>query len=129
MADKNWNNTKKYESDEPKSKLKNCNVIQNLFVPILNQSITINLQPGKRSRYSDWLRARQRRCRSSSPGRVKNFFFSTSSRPTLGLTQSPIQWVPGAPSPGVKRLGHETNHSPPATAEVKKMWIYTSTPA
>jgi hypothetical protein len=29
---------------------------------------------------------------------------------------------------GVKRLGHEADHSPPASAEVKKMWIYTSTP-
>jgi hypothetical protein len=24
-------------------------------------------------------------------------------------------------------LGHEADHSPPANAEVKKMWIYTST--
>jgi hypothetical protein len=34
--------------------------------------------------------------RSSSPGRVKNFLFSMSSRPALGSTQPPIQWVPGA---------------------------------
>jgi hypothetical protein len=34
--------------------------------------------------------------RSSSPGRVKRFLFSTSSRPTLGSTQTPIQWVPGS---------------------------------
>jgi hypothetical protein len=26
------------------------------------------------------------------------------------------------------RLGHEADHSPPASAEVKKIWIYTSTP-
>jgi hypothetical protein len=45
------------------------------------------------------------RGRNSSLGRVKNFFFSTSSRQVLGSTQSPIQWVPGALSPGVKRLG------------------------
>jgi hypothetical protein len=38
----------------------------------------------------DWLRAGRQRGRSSSPGRVKNFFFSTSSRPPLGPTQ-PIQ--------------------------------------
>jgi hypothetical protein len=43
--------------------------------------------------------------RSSSPGRVKNFLFSTSSRPALGSTQPPIQWVPGALFPGVKRPG------------------------
>jgi hypothetical protein len=30
-------------------------------------------------------------------------------------------------SPGVKRPGLEADHSPPASAEIKKMWIYTST--
>jgi hypothetical protein len=34
----------------------------------------------------------------------------------------------GGSSPGVKRQGREANHSPPTSAEVKKMWIYTSTP-
>jgi hypothetical protein len=29
---------------------------------------------------------------------------------------------------GVKRPGREADHSPPTNAEVKKMWIYTSTP-
>jgi hypothetical protein len=28
---------------------------------------------------------------------------------------------------GVKRPGREADHSPPTSAEVKKMWIYTST--
>jgi hypothetical protein len=28
---------------------------------------------------------------------------------------------------GVKRLGREADYSPPTNAEVKKMWIYTST--
>jgi hypothetical protein len=37
---------------------------------------------------------------SSSPGRVKNFQFSISSRPALGSTQPPIKWVPGALSRG-----------------------------
>jgi hypothetical protein len=59
---------------------------------------------------------------------VRSGIFSTSSRPALGITQPPIQWVPGALSPRVKRLGHEADHSLPASAEVKKMWIYTSTP-
>jgi hypothetical protein len=86
------------------------------------------LEPGKRSRYSDWLRAGQIRGRNSSPGRVKNFLFSKSSRQALGSTQPPIQWVPGALSPRVKRPGREADHSPRASAEVKKMWIYTSTP-
>jgi hypothetical protein len=30
--------------------------------------------------------------------------------------------------PWVKRQGREAEHSPPANAEVKKTWIYTSTP-
>jgi hypothetical protein len=46
----------------------------------------------------------------------------------LGSTQPLIQWVLGALSPGVKRQGREADNSPPAGAEVKKMWIYTSTP-
>jgi hypothetical protein len=31
-------------------------------------------------------------------------------------------------SPRVKLQGREADHSPPATAEVNKMWIYTSIP-
>jgi hypothetical protein len=60
---------------------------------------------------------------SWSPGRVKNFHFSISSRSALGSTQPPTKWVPG-----VKRQGREADHSPPTSAEVKKVWIYTSTP-
>jgi hypothetical protein len=74
------------------------------------------------------LRAGWPRGRSSSPGGVKNFLFSRSSRPPLRSTQPPIQWVPGALSLGIKRRGLEVDHSPPTSAEVKKMWIYTSTP-
>jgi hypothetical protein len=39
-----------------------------------------------------------------------------------------MQWIPGALSPEVKGPGREVDHSPPTIAEVKKMWIYTSTP-
>jgi hypothetical protein len=67
------------------------------------------------------------RGRSSSHSRVKNFLFSKSSRPALRSTQPPIQWVTGALSAGVKRPGREVDHSPPTSAEVKKIWIYTST--
>jgi hypothetical protein len=90
--------------------------------------ILYNFEPRQLSRYSDWLRAGRPRCRSSSPRKVKNFLFSTSSRPTVGPTQPHIQWVPGPLSPGVKRQGREADHSPPTSAEVKKMRIYTSTP-
>jgi hypothetical protein len=47
--------------------------------------------------------------------------FSTSSRPTLGSTQPPIEWVPEGLSPGVKRPGREADHSIPTSTEVKKM--------
>jgi hypothetical protein len=36
--------------------------------------------------------------------------------------------VPAHLPPGVKRSGREADYSPPSSAEVKKMWIYTSTP-
>jgi hypothetical protein len=39
-----------------------------------------------------------------------------------------MQWAPEALSPGIKQKRHEANHSPLTSAEVKKMWIYTSTP-
>jgi hypothetical protein len=42
---------------------------------------------------------------SSSSGRIKYFHF-----------------------PGVKQQERESDHSSPTSAEVKKMWIYTSTP-
>jgi hypothetical protein len=74
-------------------------------------------------------RAGRPRSRISSPGEGKNFLFSTSCRPALGPTQPPIQWVTGTLSPEVKRPGREANHSPPTSAEVKNMWIYTFTPA
>jgi hypothetical protein len=49
------------------------------------------------------------------------------SRSVLGSIHSPIQRERGALSPGVKRPGREADHSIPASAEVKKVWIYTST--
>jgi hypothetical protein len=88
------------------------------FIP----STFLHKELGQCSWYSDWLQAGRLRGQSSSPGRVKNFLFSMSSRLALGLTQPPIHWVPG-----IKQPGHEADQSPPASAEVKKMWLYTST--
>jgi hypothetical protein len=59
---------------------------------------------------------------------VKNIFFSKSSILALRSIQPHVQWVPGALSPGEKRPGREVDHSSPTSADVKKMWINTSTP-
>jgi hypothetical protein len=59
---------------------------------------------------------------------LRIFLFTTASRTALGPTQPPIQWVPGALSLGVKRSGHEADHSPLFSAEVKNARSYTSTP-
>jgi hypothetical protein len=50
---------------------------------------------------------------------VGTFLFDTASRPAVGPTQPLIQWVPGTLSLGVKQVGHEADHSPPSSAEVK----------
>jgi hypothetical protein len=55
------------------------------------------------------------------------FLLATGSRPALEPTQPPIQWVPGALSPGVKRPGREADHKRSCSAEIKNAWIYTST--
>jgi hypothetical protein len=49
--------------------------------------------------------------------------FSTASRPALGPTQLPIQWLQGIYSPGVKRPVRETDHSCPQSTEVKNTWF------
>jgi hypothetical protein len=59
---------------------------------------------------------------------VKNYHFSISTRSALGSTQPPIQWVLGALLQGLKQQGHDVDHSPPTSTEVKETWIITSTP-
>jgi hypothetical protein len=39
-----------------------------------------------------------------------------------------MQWIHGALAPGIDELVRLTDLSFPTSAEVKKMWIYTSTP-
>jgi len=41
------------------------------------------------------------------------------SRPSLGPTQFPIEWVPGPPLPA------QSDHSPPSRAELKDTYLVT----
>jgi hypothetical protein len=68
--------------------------------------------------------------RGSITGWDRNLFlFAIAvSRPALGPTQPPVQWVSGTLSPGVKRPEREADHSPSSSEEVKNTWIYTSIP-
>jgi hypothetical protein len=43
------------------------------------------------------------------------FLLTTAFRQDLESTNSPIQWIPGALSLGVKRPGREAHHSPPSS--------------
>jgi hypothetical protein len=51
------------------------------------------------------------RVRSRQGQRI--FPLASESRPDLGLTQPPVQWVLGVLSPG-----RDADHSPPSSAEV-----------
>jgi hypothetical protein len=57
-----------------------------------------------------------------SPRGLEISLFTTASRTALRPSQPPTQWVPGALSLGVKRLGRGADHSPPSSAEVKE-WV------
>jgi hypothetical protein len=55
--------------------------------------------------------------------------FLFSSRPDrLRGPSNILSMRTGLSSPRVKRPGRESDYSPPASAEVKKIWIYTATP-
>jgi hypothetical protein len=62
------------------------------------------------------LRAGRSRIWASIPAEATDFPFSITSRPAMGLTQPPIQWVQGTISPGVKRQWREADHSPLSSA-------------
>jgi hypothetical protein len=59
-----------------------------------------------------------------SPGKVKNVLFSMSVRLALGIQLASYPNGYQGLTPGVKRPRREAGHSPPASVEVKKTWIY-----
>jgi hypothetical protein len=69
------------------------------------------------SQYSDGLRTERPGFDSRQGQEI--FLHFTISRPALGPTQPPIQWEPGAFSPGVQWPRREADHSPSSSAEVK----------
>jgi hypothetical protein len=81
----------------------------------------------KLSQYSDWLRTRW-------PGfdprqRQRIFSLASASRPALGPTQPPIQWVLGVLSPGVKRgRGVMLTTHPHLVSRLRMSRSYTSSP-
>jgi hypothetical protein len=68
------------------------------------------------------------RGRISSPGRVKKFYLLYVVQTGSGV--HPTSYTMGTEGFflwGVKRSGREGDHSPETSAEIKKMWLYTST--
>jgi hypothetical protein len=57
---------------------------------------------------------------SSIPDRIKNLYFSISSRPALQPTQPSFQCVLGVLSRGVKRQAREADKTHPTRMKVKK---------
>jgi hypothetical protein len=56
-----------------------------------------------------------------SPAEARDFSSSLCDQSALGLTQPPVQWVPGVLAPGVKvRPGRDADHSPPSSADVNE---------
>jgi hypothetical protein len=122
----NWNvnfdNLSSYFSNDSRRCIpQTCHIMHRRDIALKHRPFAFETSNSKKcSRYSDWLRVGRPRGRTSSPGRIKKFLFSKSSRPALGSTQPPIQLAPGVLSPGEKRPGREADHTPPARAESRK---------
>jgi hypothetical protein len=59
---------------------------------------------------------------------VGSRIFSSPRRPDLsGVHLTSYPFGIGVFPTGVKRPGREADHSPPTSAEIEKMWTYTST--
>jgi hypothetical protein len=72
---------------------------------------------------SYWLADRGDGVRVPEESKVLHFVHAGS---TVHPTSHPMGT--GAVSPAVKWSGREVDQSPPASAEVKKTWVYISTP-
>jgi len=59
---------------------------------------------------------------------AENFSLHHRAHNGSGSYPPPIQWIPGAPSLGVKWPKREADYSPSSSAEVKNAWSYTSIP-
>jgi hypothetical protein len=51
------------------------------------------------------------------------FIFATASRPAVGPTQPPLQWVLWAITPGVELSQSKVDHYPPSSSKIKNVWI------
>jgi hypothetical protein len=58
----------------------------------------------------------------------KTFFVLISSQTGSGTHPASYPISREGPFPKVRRPGYKTDHSPPTSTEVKKTWVYTSTP-
>jgi hypothetical protein len=57
--------------------------------------------------------------RKNFPRGKEIFLFCTASSPVLGPTHFPIHWLQKAFYSRLKRPGHEADHSPPSSVEIK----------
>jgi hypothetical protein len=64
----------------------------------------------------------------SNPCRIKIFLSYIVTRPALGPTQPPTQWVLGSLSLGVKQQGCEADRSPPSGAKIKNGGVILLSP-
>jgi hypothetical protein len=101
---------------------------KNLQVCLSSISICFTCEPG--SSVSVWLQTGRPGDLGSIPGRGERIFpLSSVSRPALGLTQPPIQWVPGVLSPGLKRSRGMTQTTHPHLVPRSRMgrnFIYSA---
>jgi hypothetical protein len=76
-----------------------------------------------------WLRASSPRNRGSILGMGKRIFISFKlSRPAMGPTEPPVRWVSWAPSPGVRWLRQEADHSLLLVLKLMSEWMNEAVP-